>query len=91
MIHETFLPRLFLRKTKTFSPVIGALSTIPVSKARLGFLNLVMLDQEKYSSSTRGSAELIQAMTGGDGSSNSNHLRTLSEEQRDRKEAWDVA
>ena len=40
--------------------------------------------QEKYSSSTQGSSELTQAVTGGEELSNANHLRTLSEEQRDR-------
>ena len=40
----------------------------------------------------RGSAELIRAVTGGGGGcSNVNHHRTLSEDQRDGKEAWDVA
>ena len=30
-------------------------------------------------------------MTGGGGVSNADHLRTLSEERRDEKEAWDFA
>ena len=36
IIRETFLPRLFFGKTKTLSPVIGALSMMPVNKSRLG-------------------------------------------------------
>ena len=48
-------------------------------------------DQEKYLSSTRGSAELVRAVTGGGAFSNVDHLRTLSEEQRDRKKDRDVA
>ena len=36
IIWETFLPRLLFRKTKTLSPVVGALSTMPVKKIRTG-------------------------------------------------------
>ena len=35
MISETFLPRLFFRKNKTLSPVVGALNTMLVRKAGL--------------------------------------------------------
>ena len=52
MIRETFLPRLFFRKTKTLSPVVGALSTIPFNKFELGILNPVTSTQEKYLSFT---------------------------------------
>ena len=65
MIRGTFLLRLFCGKSKNLSPFVGALSTIPVSKARLGLLNPVMSAQEKYLSSTRGIVELIWGMTGG--------------------------
>ena len=41
MIRETFLPRLFFGKTKTPSPVVGALSTMPVNKSGLRLLNPV--------------------------------------------------
>ena len=51
MIRETFLPRLFSGKTKTLSPIVGALSTIPVNKFGLGLLNPVTSSQEKYLSS----------------------------------------
>ena len=52
MIRKTFSPRLFFRKTKTLSPVVGALSTMPVRKYGLGLLNPVTSEQEKYLSST---------------------------------------
>ena len=61
MIRETFLPRLFFGKTKTLSHVVGDLSTTPVRKAVMGLLNPVTSAQEKYLSSTRGSAELVRA------------------------------
>ena len=35
--------------------------------------------------------ELVRAVTGGGAISNANHLRTLSEEQRDRNKYRDVA
>ena len=74
------LPRLFFRKTKTLSPVVGALSTMPVKKYVLGLLNPVMSEQGKYLSSLRGIIELVQAVMGGGAFSNADHLRTLSEE-----------
>ena len=40
-ICETFLPRLFFRKTKTLSPAVGAISTMPVNKYGLVLLNPV--------------------------------------------------
>ena len=91
MIHGIFLPRLFFGKTKTLSLVVGALSTMPVTKAGLELLNPVTSAQEKYLSSSQGSTELTRAVTGGGGFSDADHLRTLSEERRDRKEARDVA
>ena len=47
MICKTFLPRIFFRKTKTLSPVVGALSTMPVKKSGLGLLNPLTSDQGK--------------------------------------------
>ena len=47
MIQETFLPRLFFGDTKTLSPFVGDLSTMPVKKFGLGLLNPVTSDQEK--------------------------------------------
>ena len=63
MIFETFLSRLFFGKTKTLSPVLGALSMVPVKKSVLGLLNPVTSAQEKYLRSMRGRAELVQAVT----------------------------
>ena len=90
MIQETFLPRLFFGKAKNISPVVGALSTMLVKKAGLGLLNSVTSDREKYLSSTRGSAELVQAVTGGGAFSNADHLWTLSEKQCDGEKARDI-
>ena len=83
MICETFLPRIFFGKTKTLSPFTGAIITISVRKSGLGLLNPVKSAQEKYLISTRGSAELTRAVTGGGEFSNTNHLQTLSDERRD--------
>ena len=76
---------------KTLSPVVGALSTMPINKPRLGLLNTVTSAQEKYLIYTRGSTELVRAVTGGGELSNADHLRTLSEERRDGKKDRDVA
>ena len=66
-IWETFLHRLFFGKTKTFSYIVGALSEMTVKKARLGLLNPVTSAQEKDLSSQQGSAELVWAVTEGEG------------------------
>ena len=65
MILEIFLPHLLFRKTKTLSPIVGALSKITVKESGLGLLNTVMSAQEKYLIYNQGSAELIWAVTGG--------------------------
>ena len=65
MIQETFLPCIFFGNTKTLSPIVGALSTMPVKKAGLGLLNPVTSEKEKYLSSQKGRAELIRAVIGG--------------------------
>ena len=77
MIQENFLPRLFFRKTKTLSPIVGTLSTILIKVARLGLLNPVTPEKEEYLISQRESMELIRDMTGGGAFSNANHLRIL--------------
>ena len=56
----------FLRKDETLSPVVAVLSKMPVNKSGLGILNPVTSSQEKYLSSTRGSAELVRVVTGGE-------------------------
>ena len=77
MIQETFLPCPLFGKTKTLSPIVGALTTIHDKKAGLGLLNTVMSLYEKCLSSQRGSAELVLAAAGGGGLSNADHLHTL--------------
>ena len=91
MIWGTFLPRLFFIKTKTLSPIVGALSTMTIKMDGLGILDPVTSAQENYLSSQRGSAELIRAVTGGGAFSDADHLRTLSEERRDGKKDREVA
>ena len=91
MIREQILPPLFFGNTKTLSSVVGALSTIPVKKYGLGILNPVTSAQENYLSFTQGSKELVRAVTGRGEFSNANHLRTLSEERRDKKKSRGVA
>ena len=85
MIQENFLPCLFFGKTKTLSPIVGNLSTIPVNKSVMGLLGPLTSAQEEHLRSPRGSAELVQAVTGGGAFSNADHLQTLSKERRDRK------
>ena len=63
---------------------------MPFNKAGLGLLNPVISAQEEYLSSTRGSAELLQAVTRGGAFSNDNHLWNLSEERCDRKKDRDI-
>ena len=91
IIHETFLPCLFFRKTKTLSPIMGDLSTTPVKKSGLGLLSQVTSAKEKYLISQWGSTELIRSVTGGGAFSNADHLRHLSEERRDGKKDRDAA
>ena len=77
VIQETFLPRIFFGKTKSLSPIVGDLSTVPVEKSGLGLLNPVTSAKEKYLSSQQGSTELIWAVMGGGAFSNANHLLAL--------------
>ena len=67
IIQETFLHCLFFGKTKTVSPIVGALSKMAVKKYRMGLLNPVTSAQEQDLSSQQGSAELVWAVTGGGG------------------------
>ena len=59
MIRETFLPRLSFVNTKPLLPIVRALSTMPVRKYGLGFLNLVKFANDKYLSMQHASTELI--------------------------------
>ena len=79
MIQENFLYRPFFRKTKTLSPIVGDIVTMPFKKYGLGLLNPVTSAQEKYLISQWGSAELIQAVTEGGTFSNADHIWTLGE------------
>ena len=69
IIRETFLPRLFLGKTKTLPPIIRDLSKMPVKISRLRLLNPVTSAQEKYLSSQWGNTELVWSMMVGGGHS----------------------
>ena len=86
MIREIFLLRIFVGKKNSLSPIVGALIKMPVKKDVLGPLNPVTSANEKYLSSQRGSAELIQSVTGVGAFSNANHLLALREERRDGQE-----
>ena len=90
MIQENFLPYIFFRKTKSLSPIVITLSTMLIKMNGLGLLNTVTSVKKKYLSSQRGSAGLIRDVTGGGGFSNSDHIRTLGEERRDRQKDWGV-
>ena len=61
IIWETFLPHLFFGNTKTLTPIVVTLSTLPIKVDGLGLLNPGMLAKEKYPSSQQGSATLIRA------------------------------
>ena len=83
MIRETFLPHLFFGMTKFLSPIVGALSTMPVNKYRLGLLNPVTSEKVKYLIFQQASTELIRDVTGG-AFSKADHLLALREERRER-------
>ena len=55
MIWETFLPHLFFGKTKTLTPFLVTLSTIPIKVDGLSLLNPVASAKDKYVSSQQGS------------------------------------
>ena len=83
MLRENFLPRLFLGKSKTISPIVGTLSKIPVKKSGLGLLNAVTPKKYKYLSFQRKSKYLILSVMGGGAFSNANQILSLREERRD--------
>ena len=67
------LPHICFGKTKPFSPIVEALSTMTVKKDGLGLMNTVTASRKKYLSYQRGSAELILTALGGGALSNANH------------------
>ena len=87
MLRETFLPRLFLVKSKSFSPIVVNISTIPVKKSGLDLLNPMTSVNKKYLSLQRASTELLKYVTGEVNFSNANHLLVLREEKRDGKKS----
>ena len=89
MLWETFLSIPFFINTKTLSPIIGALITIPVNKCVLVLLNPVTPSKEKHLSYQRRSAELIWDVTGGGALSTVDHLLELMEERYDRQKTRD--
>ena len=60
MIRETFLPHIFFIKKKSLSPIVGALSTMKIEKYRLGIMNPVTSEKEKYLIFHQASTELIR-------------------------------
>ena len=77
MIQGNFLPRLLLGTTKTLSPIVGALSKMPIRTVIIRLLNIVTSAKEKYLKSQRVSAELIWPVMGGGVFSNTNHIGKL--------------
>ena len=66
-IRETFLPHLFFIKKKSLSPIVGALSTMTIEKYRLGIMNPVTSEKEKYLIFHQARTELIRDVTVGGG------------------------
>ena len=85
IIQKILLPRLFFGNTKTLSPIVGALGTMPIKLSGLGLLNPVISANYNCQFSQWGSVELIRAVTGGGAFYNTNHLRALGEEICDRQ------
>ena len=48
ILQETFLPCLFFGESKSLTPLIGTLSTMPVKKDSLGFQNTVTSVNENF-------------------------------------------
>ena len=51
LLLETSLPQIFFRESKSLTPLIGALSTMPVNKASMGLLNPMTSADGKHLSS----------------------------------------
>ena len=80
MLLETFLPRIFFRKSKYLSPILGNLSMMLVKKEGLGLLNPVTSANKNYLSVQRASTEFSRALTGEDSFFNTDHFLVLREE-----------
>ena len=89
MFRESFCLCLFFRKSKSLSPIVGKLRTIPVKKAVLGLLNPVTYVNEKYLGLQHTSTDLIQSMMGEGACSNVDHLLVLREERPDGQKIRD--
>ena len=85
IIRDTFLPYIFFIKKKPLSLIVGAQITMMIEKYRLGIINSVTSEKERYLSFHQASTELIRDVTGG-AFSNNDHLLALREERRER--AW---
>ena len=62
ILWETFLPRLFFGKSKSISPLMGTLSTIPAKKISLGLQEPSTPPNKKYLSLLCTSSNLIGAV-----------------------------
>ena len=91
IIQETSLLRLFFRKKKSFSPIVGDLSMILVKTSGLRLLNKLTSANEKYLSSQQESVEIIRVVTGRGAFYNAYHLLVLREEKLDGKKNQDGA
>ena len=60
LLWETFLPRLFIVKSKYLPPIVESLSTILDKKSGLGLQNMVTSANERILSLKRASTELIR-------------------------------
>ena len=88
VLQETFLPRLFLGKSKNLPPFVGTISTPKVNKSGLGLYNPVAQAEEKYTGLLCESYDLIGSVTGERELSNADHLWVVKEERRDGKKYW---
>ena len=75
--------RFFFVIWKTLLLVVGAVSTFPVKKARLGLYNPVKLAEVKYNTLMCAIFKLIGAVTGKRVLSTADHIRKVKEEQQD--------
>ena len=84
------MPHIFFIKKKSLSPIVGDLSTMMIEKYRLGIINSVTSEKEKYPIFHQASTELIRDVTGG-AFMNADHLLALREERCERAKNRDEA